>query len=219
MMLAGATVAGCQPGESRGTPAPVVASAPQATQPLPAETESSAPSDTLYLPRWHVGSTWLYSDGYGLTVTAVDGDVTVFTRTDDPAQWFSRRGFLREQAQSESTYREVVYRTVSPDAGMALKLDQPVVFTREFLANGELRVHATSWILEGKETITVPAGEFESWVVVMRSRSLTSNWVGFERWWYSPKARNYVRIEYKYGARRESSRVLMSFSLGPESGG
>lgn len=218
VLLAGMAVAGCPFGEGQRK-APVVATALPATPVESTRTESAALSDTLYLPRWRVGSSWLYSDGYGLTISKVDGDVTVFTRTDDPAQWFSRRGLLREQAQSETTFRNVVYRTISPDAGMALKLNQPLVFTREFLADGDLRVHVTSWTLEGMETITVPAGEFECWVVVMRSRSLTSNWDGFERWWYSPKARNYVRIEYQYGARPESSRVLMSFSLGPENGG
>ena len=213
MLLSGVIVAGCQFGESQGE------AAIPAPPPDPTQIESSAPSDTLYLPRWRVGSTWLYSDGYGLTVSLVDGNFTVFTRTDEPNQWFSRRGLLREQAQSEKTYRNVVYRTVKSDAGMALTLNKPLIFNREFLADGDLRVHVTSWTLEGKETITVPAGEFETWVVVMRSRSLTSNWDGFERWWFSPEARNYVRMEYKYGARPESSRVLMSFTLASENGG
>ena len=61
-------------------------------------------------------------------------------------------------------------------------------------------VHASSWTVEGRETITVPAGTFDCWLIVWRTRSLRSDWTGFERWWYSPQAQNYVRMEYKYGA-------------------
>ena len=52
----------------------------------------------------------------------------------------------------------------------------------------------------------------------MRTRSLKTDWTGYERWWYSPKAKNYVRMEYKYGESPESSRVLMSYSLAEELG-
>jgi hypothetical protein len=44
----------------------------------------------------------------------------------------------------------------------------------------------------------------------MRTRSLTSNWTGYERWWYAPSVRNYVRMEYKYGESPENARVLLS---------
>jgi hypothetical protein len=78
-------------------------------------------------------------------------------------------------------------------------------------------VHASSWSVEGRETITVPAGTFDCWLIVWRSRSLRSDWTGFERWWYSPQAQNYVRMEYKYGPDAEGSRVLMRYQIGGQS--
>ena len=51
-------------------------------------------------PKWVVGSEWKYSDGYGLKVTEVKGDVTAFALTHSSNRWLSRRGFLREASQS-----------------------------------------------------------------------------------------------------------------------
>ena len=170
-------------------------------------------TEAVHAPNWRVGSKWLYSDGYGLEVTSVKAGVTEFVRTDSPKQWIRRRGFFREAAKSTTALRRVMYRTVKRDAGEVLTPGEPLVFTREYLSGQALRVHATSWTVEGREVISVPAGEFETWVVVMRTRSIKTDWTGFERWWYSPSVQNYVRLEYKYGNSEESSRVLMSYSL------
>mgnify|MGYP000182552420 CR=1 FL=1 len=165
-------------------------------------------------PRWVRGDRWTYSDGYGLQVVEVDGDVTRFRRLDDPGQWFTRRGFLRQDAQSATAHRQVVFRSIDVVDAQTLRMRRAVVFTREFTSNQQQRVHRTSWILEGRETITVPAGTFDTWVIVMRTRNAATNWTGFERWWYSPEIRNYVRLEYRYGKHPVSSRVLMDFSPG-----
>ena len=69
-------------------------------------------------PPWKQGDEWQYSDGYGLRVTSVKGNVTTFQRTDDPKQWVSRYGFLREEAQSHDAFRKVVYRSVPPSRGL-----------------------------------------------------------------------------------------------------
>ena len=76
--------------------------------------------ETVSAPRWQVGSSWDYSDGYRMRVSAVDGDVTVFERVDAPGQWFSMRGFLRQDATSGTAVRHTVYRTLQPDAGLTL---------------------------------------------------------------------------------------------------
>ena len=144
---------------------------------------------------------------------SVTGDTARFERLDAPGQWFSLRGFLRQDAQSGTAERRTVFRNIAPDAGHVLTSAQPLTFQREYLSNGELVVHATSWTVEGRERITVPAGTFDCWVIVWRSRSLQTNWTGFERWWYSPEAQHYVRMEYKYGATPTASRVLMRYSL------
>ena len=178
---------------------------------IAAQSEKLAARLRVTAPNWKKGEEWQYSDGYGLHVTGVKGNITVFQRTDDPKQWFSRYGFLREEAQSRDAFRKVVYRSVPPSRGLQLSANNGLVFTREYLVDKQLRVHRTSWVVEGRETITVPAGQYDCIVIVMRTRSLRSGWKGFERWWYSPKLKHYARIEYKYGGNQISSRVLVSY--------
>jgi len=168
-------------------------------------------------PVWRVGDRWTYSDGYGLAVDRVEGDpagpLVRFRRLDDPDQWITRLGFLRQDARSATTDRSVVYRSIAAADARRLEVGRPVVFTREFLSAGKTRVHSTSWVLEGQERISVPAGDFDCYVVVMRTRNPETGWTGFERWWYAPAARHYVRLEYRYGDQPVGSRVLTSFAL------
>ena len=211
-----AALAGCEAPKTDASG--MVSSGPAVTGEKEQGTNGAESGDVVRAPRWVVGSQWKYSDGYGLKVTKVKGDVTAFARTDIANRWLSRRGFLREASQSGTTLRRVVYRSVPPDAGKSLTMGKPLIFQREYIANDRLRVHVTSWTVEGRETIVVPAGKFDTWLVVMRTRSLKTDWTGYERWWFSPRAQNYVRMEYKYGDSPESSRVLMSFSLAQDLG-
>jgi hypothetical protein len=179
----------------------------------PARAAATAPAEIVSAPDWRIGSTWEYSDGYVLRVRANDGQVATFDRVDAPGQWFSMRGFLRQDATSGTAVRRTIYRTIDPDAGRILSSAKPLTFQREYLSGNQLIVHASSWTVEGRQRITVPAGTFDCWIIVFRTRSLQSNWTGFERWWYSPEAQNYVRMEYKYGPTTTSSRVLMRYSV------
>lgn len=168
-------------------------------------------------PKWRVGDQWLWSDGYGLQVTEVSGEITTLERTDRRVKslpiWEKRKGLFKIESHSGKVHRRLLFRSKDPMSLFPLKPKKHVVFKREYLADGVLRVHQTSWTVEKKETIETPAGMFDCIIMVMRTRSVLSDWVGFERWWYSPKVRHYVRLEYKYGTAPASSRVLISYSL------
>lgn len=174
---------------------------------------ASVPVDALKPPNWTIGDEWRYSDGYGFRVESVNDRVTRFRRLDDAAQWFETRGLFRERSQSSSSLREVVFRSEEPDQLYQVAPGEAVIFIREYLSNGRLIRHRTSWVVEGRESITVPAGTFDCFVLVKRSRSLTGTWTGFERIWFSPAARNYVRMEFKYGEAPDMARVLTYFQL------
>jgi hypothetical protein len=176
------------------------------------------PNTIVSAPNWGTGSEWHYSDGYAIKVKSVSPKQTVFERLDASGQWFSRQGFLRKDETSGTATRSSIYRTIPESAGVALSAARPLTFQREYMSNGKLMVHASSWTVEGRETITVPAGTFDCWLIVWRTRSLRSDWTGFERWWYSPQAQSYVRMEFKYGPAPESSRVLMRYHLAPAAG-
>ncbi len=187
---------------------------------LPAATKAYAdpvpvPAGTVVqAPAWIPGSEWHYSDGYALKVSSASPGGAVFERIDAPGQWFSRLGFIRTDSLSAGTARNAIYRTVPDSAGFSLSAGKPLTFQREYLSDGKLLVHASSWTVEGRETITVPAGTFDCWLIVWRTRSLRSDWTGFERWWYSPQAQHYVRLEYQYGQQKSASRVLMRYKPG-----
>ncbi len=198
------TAAGTAAGTAIGT-----AAAP----PAPAAAPTRLASQPFVPPHWSVGDTWRYSDGYGMTVVESNGEAAKFQRLDDPAQWFVMRGLFREETKSRAALRNVVFRSENPMALFGAPAGKPIVFMREYTRNGITVRHRTSWTTEGRETVTVPAGTFDTVVAVMRTRSLTGNWVGYERWWYSPAIRNYVRMEYRYGETPESSRVLVTYSV------
>lgn len=203
-LLAALLLGGCvterpQPQQTVGTELPKS----EASKPLAAF--------AMTAPQWLPGEQWTYSDGYGMAVAEVKGEVAKFQRLDDPTQWFVSRGPFREQLQSRAAHRELVYRSDDPTRLYQAGLRQPVVFVREYSRNGQLVRHNTSWTIEGYERVTVPAGTFDTVILVMRTRSLTGNWLGHERWWYSPQAKNYVRMEYKYGEAPESARVLTAY--------
>ena len=150
-------------------------------------TNGSAAGIKVDAPTWQPGSDWHYSDGYGLK--------------DDPSQWIVRRGFLREDAQSSTVLRKLLFAGLPPGEGTVLSGDSPVTYRREYMAGDVQRNHVTSWTVEGRETIKV--------------RNTEDGWTGFERWWFSPRAQNYVRMEYRYGNNPMGSRVLTEYHVGP----
>lgn len=211
LIAAVALLAGCNQTAAPPTAATVAAG--------PAATAGSQPvvlkPMPFTMPVWSVGDQWLYSDGYGMRVTEINGEDTRFQRIDDNSQWFVSRGIFRERSQSRTALRSVVFRSDDPNAIYSATVGRPVVFFREYTRNGVLVRHSTSWAVEGYERIGVPAGTFDTIVLVMRTRSMTGNWTGYERWWYSPQVRNYVRLEFKYGEAPESARVLVSYAAKP----
>ncbi|MBF0382725.1 MAG: hypothetical protein HQL69_17015 [Magnetococcales bacterium] len=160
---------------------------------------------------WHQGDWWRYSDDYALRVQNVVGELGTLVRQDNTSDWVRRKGLFRDGSQSGNILRKVIYRSPNPKNFFPLEDGKSVTFKREYLANKILRVHETSWKVEGRETIEVPAGTFNCWILIWNSKSLTSNWKGVEKWWYSPTVGNFVRMEFKYGDAPPSSRVLMSY--------
>ena len=175
-------------------------------------------ADRVEAPRWRVGSEWRYSDGYGLKVVRTEGPITTFQRLDDPRQWISRRGLIRESSRSSTGERRLLFEGLPPGAGLLLVAGAPLTYRREYTAGSATRTHVVSWTVEGRDVVNVPAGQFDCVILVMRARSLSGGWTGYERWWFSPQAQGYVRLEYRYGPDAEGSRVLMTYNLSAEVG-
>ena len=59
-----------------------------------------------------------------------------------------RDGFIRTDSTSATATRKAIYRTVPDNAGQSLSAAKPLTFQREYLNNGKLMVHASSWTVE-----------------------------------------------------------------------
>jgi hypothetical protein len=170
-------------------------------------------------PSWNMGDSWEYSDGYKVRVTDVDGDgVATLSRVDKTNLWTKRRMIFKQAEQSsDKVIRKVIFRSQDPASLFPLALGKSVKYTREYLADSGdkeyLRAHKSSWTVEGQETIEVPAGTFDTWVLIWRTESMKSEWTGYERWWYNAQVKHYVRMEYRYGEHPPGSRVLTKYNV------
>lgn len=161
---------------------------------------------------WHEGDEWLYSDGYHLAVGQVHGRTARLNRLDKTGDWVIRDGLFNIGSKTGNDIRKIVYQSPDPVSLFPLRKGKSVLFLREYKADDQLRRHKTSWRVFRQERITVPAGHFDCWVIEWKTRSLDSDWVGMEKWWYSPVVGNYVRMEYRYGKNPAKSRVLVRFT-------
>lgn len=185
--------------------------------------------DTWTTPEviWREGEWWKYDDGYFIQVSHVDKKtgVTDFSRLDvaKPAKsWIKRLGFFKEESLSPNGIRRrVLFRSQDPiPAIYPLKIGNEARFRREFEvwedSNGRNKdvtkhTHETSWRVVERTRIEVPAGRFTCWVLEWRSHNPATGWFGFERWYFSMEAKNYVRMEYKYGNHPSGARVLLEY--------
>ncbi|MBF0561428.1 MAG: hypothetical protein HQL37_05280 [Alphaproteobacteria bacterium] len=197
--------------------APVVPPSSQAATTAKSLVTSSPLDSTpapLKLPQMRVGDHWEYSDGYKLSVSEVQPDgLARFQMEDGSDSRMLRRAFFVDASFTGGVTRTVVFRTSNPMKIFEVPAGTPVGDVRETMRGTETLRAQESWVVEGHETITVPAGTFDCWVVVGRIKSLQSTYQAYERWWYSPQVRNYVRLEFKSGDNTEGSRVLLSYKL------
>ena len=187
--------------------------------PHPAPQAQLVLSDTLDSgpPQWAVGDFWEYSDGYKVVVDEVRGGTAKLNRMDRTGLWTKRKSIFKQASKSSKIRRNVIFRSTDPNQLFPLALGKSVKFSREYTVDSGdkevLRVHRTGWSVEGQETIEVPAGTFETWVLAWRTQSVKSEWQGYERWWYNPQIKHYVRMEYQYGDTPPASRVLTRYNV------
>lgn len=188
-------------------------------------------------PAWNKGEKWVYSDGYAMRVEKVAANtvagrppITRFSISlnggegldrSAATRWVEREGLFKVASLTGSQERHVVFRHPDPQLLFPLEVGKSLVFNREYYSgekNGpqKLHHHRTRWqVLGVKQSVVVPAGTFDCWVLSWRSDSLVSSWSGQETWWYSPEVGHYVRLEYQYGDAEPSSRVLLSYTPAP----
>lgn len=173
--------------------------------------EQPAIGDTL--PGWQVGDRWSYSDGYEAQVTELVGEVATLSHGGEA--WTRRKGIHKIDSMHDGVRRQVVFHSQDPGELFPLAVGKRVEFVREYMSEGVTYAHRSSWTVLGLETIHVPAGKFPCWVLLWENVNPVTGWKGFEKWWYNPQVKHYVRLEYQYGESQVASRVLMSYALAP----
>ncbi|MBF0285001.1 MAG: hypothetical protein HQL51_11140 [Magnetococcales bacterium] len=192
------------------------------TSPIPPNAEAASKMSELLAalddqaPTWKIGDHWEYSDGYTLDVDELSPDgLTRFQRKGASEGWIKRKGLFKVQEHDGDSLRQVVFNSRNPESLFPLRVGNRVTYIREYMKEQTQLRHETIWTVEGLDILETPAGKFDCWVLTMSTRSLDSNWTGYEKWWYSPEARHYVRMEYQYGNVPPSSRVLMRYHVAP----
>ncbi|MBF0631400.1 MAG: hypothetical protein HQL89_10475 [Magnetococcales bacterium] len=207
-------------------------------QPQDVEPEETKKANPEYagVPVWTVGERWEYSDGYALEVESVSttNGVSIGDNESYPPEerltrfkvtppngyswkpwndsWMVFKGFFKVESKMGGEHRKVIYVSEKPDKLFPLAKGKEVNYNREFLRNGVLIKHRSSWRVTGyQEKVTVGNDDFGCWILEWNTDSLSSNWSGHETLWYCPEIKNYARIEFRYGENESSTRVLINY--------
>ncbi|MBF0602098.1 MAG: hypothetical protein HQL07_00220 [Nitrospirae bacterium] len=193
--------------------------------------------DSAGVPVWTVGERWEYSDGYALEVESVSKEDGTLRGDHEPYppentltrfkvtlpgessmefredSWIVCKGFFKVESNFSGEHRKNVFVSEKPDQLFPLSVGKSVTYDREFLRNGKLIKHRSSWqVIDYQPKVTISNHDYGCWILEWQTDSLQSDWSGHETWWYCPEINNYARMEYRYGENETSSRVLIKYS-------
>jgi hypothetical protein len=171
--------------------------------------QSSDATQAVQPPQYALGDTWRYKNyqpdtgdvnrTWRETVTSVSADGAVIQRVDHIT------GKLAEEAPTRST--------IAVGSG---PLKFPFYKGKQWsdpLLDGDREVGRATYLVEGAEDISTPAGKFST---VRIASDFVRNGQSFrQKIWYAPAARTWVRTEYyRDGKRGPTQRTeLIGFSL------
>ncbi len=188
--------------------------------------------DSVPLPVYQEGTTYIFSNGKTETVDAV---------TKDSVTWRNQRGYL-STGFSDFTYRRAQWESgtrsgtrsfrkrsnwlggSSETSLWPLAAGKMVRYTesgRWWDAAGKVHVYQSNWRVEvvGREKVRVKAGTFEAWKIV--ARRFSGGGLGKTRvreirtWYYAREAGHYVKLARQYPGRRPGRTIELVAILPP----
>lgn len=203
--------------------------APTTTQYPPAAESNKLALDPAPLPRYQVGTTFVYSNGTWETVAEVESDEVVWVnhRNDRSAgspdftykrsRWQTRDRH-GSRAFSQTTFLlEDATTTLWPlKPGNTTRFDE---YGRWYTESGDERRYDTYWSCQvlGTERVSVAAGDFDTWKITCRRYpdrfSTARKTREYRTWYYAPSINHWVVEERDYNGYRENRRIELAAVL------
>lgn len=188
-----------------------------ACQPTPVD--PSLPS--VALPAYTVGDRFTFDDGRTEKVVTVDGNWIGWQRSNGYT-WTGHRDFMMPsrdwQSRTRSGHLESL--TVPHGAIWPLQSGRSVWFTyatkTEWKDDGREKTYAYNWrcAVKGRQSVTVPAGSFETIPIsCLRHSNVTGTFYGERTWYYAPRVGHFVLYVDNSRSRRIRRKALKSYHL------
>jgi len=176
------------------------------------------PLPKTYLPVYYVGKSFSYDDGLKETVMALDGEVLTW-RTDTGVIRTRYRNFLIPfLSWQNSTQRSRSITSAKPDLVWPLEIGNRESFslTQKVEQNDgtNKKEYSQDWQckVDGTETVTVPAGVFETFRIPCY-RYYRQFWRQTQTYFYSPVVGHYVLLQDDSRSRPSRRRKLLSYGF------
>ncbi len=173
------------------------------------------------LPTYAVGDRFTYDNGRTEHVVSVDGDWVAWRRGNG-YRWTGHRDFVTPNRKWESRTRSGNLETLTMRPGeiWPLQAGRGVWFTyatRSVAKDGvddKLYVYHWRCSVRATETVTVPAGTFDTTPIsCLRHSNVTGKYFGERTWYYAPRVGHYVLYTDTSTSRATRTRALTSFRL------
>jgi len=168
------------------------------------------------LPSYQPGEFFIFDSGLSMIATGGNQDLVAWQYGNGATSNGYNNFIIPQLSWNNNSNQEESTTNVSSDILWPLRIGNSGSFsitqritdterntTKEVKRNWKCRV-------EGAETVTVPAGNFDTYVVSCDRYSATSNeWRGRLRYYYSPDIRHYVMVEKDYSSRSSMTKRLV----------
>ncbi len=172
------------------------------------------------LPDYSVGEFFSYDDGTTAVVTATsNGQIT--WHYNNGATSTGYRNFILPALSWTSANRFSKASTTAPvDMLWPLAIGNQGQFETHQILSKKNQIASTertrkwSCVVEGTQRVSVPAGTFDTYVIVCQRRSSSSNsWRATRRYYYAPDLGHYVIREDKFRSRPDKIRKLVTYGF------
>jgi hypothetical protein len=173
------------------------------------------------LPTYTVGDRFTFDDGRTDEVVSVEGDWVGWRRSNGYS-WTGHRDFIMPSRDWQNRTRIGHLHTLTSPHGTIwpLQSGRSTWFTYTTRTKGTdgsgKRTYAYHWRckVKAKETITVPAGTFETVpVTCLRHSNMTGTFYGERTWYYAPRAGHYVLYVDDSRSRGVRKKALQTYHL------
>ena len=172
------------------------------------------------LPNYSVGEYFAFDDGTTAVVTAVSNGQVTWGYNNGATSTGYRNFILPALTWTSANRHSKATSTAPADLLWPLATGNQGQYATHQVISKNDRIESTElsrkWAcaVEGTKRVSVPAGTFDTYVIVCRRYSSTDNsWRATRRYYYAPELGYYVVREDKFRSRSDSTRKLVTYGF------